>query len=123
MAASGWSAADATHGPLAQVVPGTPVIAITASPKGRSSVESFAQAASDLGGRVVAVGPTPQLTQGAADSVAPQTALLGPCPGLVPALSPLIEIIPLQQLALELALLRGLNPDQPAGLKKVTKTT
>jgi len=42
---------------------------------------------------------------------------------LVPELLPLIEIIPLQQLALELALLRGLNPDQPAGLKKVTKTT
>ena len=35
MAASGWSAADATHGPLGQVVPGTPVIALTASPNGR----------------------------------------------------------------------------------------
>jgi glucosamine--fructose-6-phosphate aminotransferase (isomerizing) len=34
----------------------------------------------------------------------------------------MIEIIPLQQLALKLALGRGIDPDKPAGLKKVTKT-
>lgn len=116
IAASGWSAADATHGPLGQVIPGTPVIALTASPDGRESVEAFARAAGDLGGRVIAVGGP---VEGAAEHVS--------LPGiqgeeLDPALLPLIEVLPLQQLALDLALGRGMDPDQPLGLAKVTKT-
>ena len=116
IAASGWSAADATHGPLGQVTPGTPVIVLTASPGGRESVEVFAETASNLGGHVIAVGV----------SVAGSTEHI-PLVGserddLDPALLPLIEIIPLQQLALDLALRRGKNPDQPIGLNKVTKT-
>ena len=116
IAASGWSAADATHGPLGQVVPGTPVIVLTASPDGRASVEAFAHAAGQLGGRVIAVG---EAVEGAAGHVS--------LPGLQgqdldPALVPAIEIIPLQQLALDLARRRGLDPDQPLGLAKVTKT-
>ena len=44
-------------------------------------------------------------------------------PGEVPdELSPLLEILPLQQLALHLALARGGDPDQPRGLRKVTET-
>jgi glucosamine--fructose-6-phosphate aminotransferase (isomerizing) len=106
MAASGWSAADATHGPLGQVVPGTPVIALTASPGGRESVQAFVEASLELGGRIIELG----LPGGNGPQV------------IDPALIPLIEIIPLQQLALELALDRGIDPDKPAGLKKVTKT-
>ncbi|MHA7271702.1 SIS domain-containing protein [Arthrobacter sp. HLT1-20] len=106
IAASGWSAADATHGPLGQVVPGTPVIALTASPGGRESVQAFVEASRKLGGMAVELG----LPRG----TGPQ--------GIDPALIPLVEIIPLQQLALNLALGRGINPDRPAGLKKVTKT-
>jgi glucosamine--fructose-6-phosphate aminotransferase (isomerizing) len=37
-------------------------------------------------------------------------------------LMPLLEILPFQQLALELALRRGLDPDRPIGLTKVTLT-
>ena len=37
-------------------------------------------------------------------------------------LSPLLEILPLQLLALRLALLRGNDPDRPRGLSKVTQT-
>jgi glucosamine--fructose-6-phosphate aminotransferase (isomerizing) len=36
--------------------------------------------------------------------------------------SPLLDILPLQQLALALALARGEDPDAPRGLKKVTVT-
>jgi glucosamine--fructose-6-phosphate aminotransferase (isomerizing) len=116
IAASGWSAADATHGPLGQVVPGTPVIVLTGSPDGRESVEAFAQAARDLGGRVIAVGDP---VGGPAEHV-PLLGLQGA--DLDPALLPLIEVIPLQQLALDLARRRGMDPDQPIGLAKVTKT-
>jgi glucosamine--fructose-6-phosphate aminotransferase (isomerizing) len=106
IAASGWSAADATHGPLGQVVPGTPVIALTASPGGRESVQAFVEASQELGGTIIELG----LPGGTGPQV------------IDPALLPLIEIIPLQQLALNLALGRGIDPDKPAGLKKVTKT-
>jgi glucosamine--fructose-6-phosphate aminotransferase (isomerizing) len=44
------------------------------------------------------------------------------CPGVTEELHPIIDIIPLQQLALEMTLARGFNPDAPRGLSKVTKT-
>jgi glucosamine--fructose-6-phosphate aminotransferase (isomerizing) len=108
IAASGWSAADAKHGPLGQVVAGTPVLFLTASPGGRESVESFVHDVVGLGGRPIVL-----------DSSFPGMSR----PGLDPALIPLLEILPLQQLALELAVGRGLDPDRPAGLRKVTQTS
>lgn len=37
-------------------------------------------------------------------------------------LSPLVTVLPGQQMALSLTLAKGLNPDRPLGLHKVTKT-
>ena len=42
--------------------------------------------------------------------------------GLPEELSPVVEIIPLQMLAHELAVVRGFDPDTPRGLHKVTET-
>jgi glucosamine--fructose-6-phosphate aminotransferase (isomerizing) len=42
--------------------------------------------------------------------------------GLPEELMPVLEILPLQQLAWRLALDRGADPDQPRGLSKVTRT-
>jgi glutamine---fructose-6-phosphate transaminase (isomerizing) len=42
--------------------------------------------------------------------------------GIPEQLHPVLEILPLQQLALRLALERGVNPDAPRGLQKVTET-
>jgi len=114
IAASGWSAADATHGPLGQVGANTPVVALTASPGGRDSVLTFADAAAQLGARIVALGPV----AGRDDFDSAWNGDVSTVDELLPAL----EIIPLQLLALKLARLRGLDPDTPAGLKKVTLT-
>jgi glucosamine--fructose-6-phosphate aminotransferase (isomerizing) len=38
------------------------------------------------------------------------------------ALTPVVEILPLQRLAWSLAVARGLDPDRPAGLRKATET-
>ncbi|WP_440709500.1 SIS domain-containing protein [Herbiconiux sp. YIM B11900] len=125
IAASGWSVADATHGPLGQVVPGTPVVVLAASPGGRASVATFSAAAAALGGELILVGGN---GLDASTPVRSHIALAGldagdPASARMPdELIPLIEILPLQQLALALALERGLNPDQPAGLNKVTRT-
>ncbi|MCU1544363.1 MAG: Glutamine--fructose-6-phosphate transaminase [Microbacteriaceae bacterium] len=120
IAASGWSVADATHGPLGQVIAGTPVVVLTASPGGRESVATFSSAAAALGAELIVIGD-----QGLDESTPVYSRI--PLPalsefGVADELIPLIEILPLQQLALALALERGLDPDQPAGLNKVTRT-
>jgi glucosamine--fructose-6-phosphate aminotransferase (isomerizing) len=42
--------------------------------------------------------------------------------GVVPELRPVLEILPAQLLAAETALGRGIDPDAPRGLHKVTRT-
>lgn len=115
IAASGWSASDATHGPLGQVEPGVPVIALTSAPEGRESVQAFTLAAHRLGGAVYTFGP-------AADGLSSaEPALTGLHDVWAPAI-PLLEIIPMQRLALGLSLRLGRDPDSPAGLSKLTRT-
>lgn len=100
ISASGWSATDATHGPLGQVVPGMPVIGIVSDPAARASVESFLSAAAALDARILRV------------DVATSNA----------ALTPLLDILPFQWAALRTSVAKGLDPDAPIGLKKVTQT-
>jgi glucosamine--fructose-6-phosphate aminotransferase (isomerizing) len=42
--------------------------------------------------------------------------------GVAEHLLPVLEILPLQRLARRLALDRGIDPDRPRGLAKVTRT-
>jgi glucosamine--fructose-6-phosphate aminotransferase (isomerizing) len=113
--ASGWSAADATHGPLGQVVAGTPVIAFTASPAGRASVLAFVDAARELGGAIAIIGDGPTRSELVSPALSRET-------GLAPELLPLVEIIPAQRLALAVSLARHRDPDRPPGLRKQTST-
>jgi glucosamine--fructose-6-phosphate aminotransferase (isomerizing) len=45
-----------------------------------------------------------------------------PTPEVDERYAPLLDILPLQRLALSLALARGENPDSPRALRKVTAT-
>ncbi|MCK8607917.1 SIS domain-containing protein [Agromyces sp. C10] len=112
VAASGWSAADATHGPLGQVADGTLVIALTGSPAGRESVVDFVTAARSRGARVLEIGP----------AVIPGATCIDAAGETPEELIPVLEILPLQVLAAGLAERRGIDPDRPAGLSKVTMT-
>ncbi|GAA1059144.1 SIS domain-containing protein [Agromyces bracchium] len=112
IAASGWSAADAAHGPLGQVDDGTLVIALTGTAAGRESVVEFAAAAMARGARILEIGPA-----AVADSTSIDTAA-----GVPDELVPMLEVLPLQVLAAELSSRRGMDPDRPAGLSKVTMT-
>lgn len=100
ISASGWSATDATHGPLGQVTPGLPVIGLTSDPASAPSVRSFLAAARVLGARVLKI------------EISTTDA----------ALTPLLDILPIQAAALRTALAKGLDPDVPTGLLKVTRT-
>ncbi|EEP71523.1 glutamine-fructose-6-phosphate transaminase [Micromonospora sp. ATCC 39149] len=106
-----FSGADLLHGPLAMTDPDVPVLAVVGSgPGGRSMGEVLPR----LGERRADV-----VVVGSADV---EGATRMPVPEVDERYAPLLDILPLQRLALELALARGEDPDAPRGLKKVTAT-
>ncbi|MGC4803564.1 SIS domain-containing protein [Micromonospora sp. DT233] len=106
-----FSGADLLHGPLAMTDPDVPVLAVVGSgPGGRSMGEVLPR----LGERradVVVVGSAD--VEGATRLAVPEVD---------ERYAPLLDILPVQRLALALALTRGEDPDAPRGLKKVTAT-
>ncbi|WP_091078731.1 SIS domain-containing protein [Micromonospora nigra] len=106
-----FSGADLLHGPLAMTDPDVPVLAVVGSgPGGRSMGEVL-----------------PRLGERRADVVVVGSAEVGGAtrmavPEVDERYAPLLDILPLQRLALALALARGEDPDSPRGLKKVTAT-
>lgn len=112
LSAQAFSGADLLHGPLALVDREMPVIAIV--PRGRAE-DAIRQVLDRLvagGGDLLVVGDS---------AVIPQAPHL-PLPQIAEELSPILEIVPLQLLARDLAVARGGNPDAPRGLSKVTET-
>ncbi len=110
-----YSSADFRHGPIATVNQGFPVLLV--APRGSISedlVDLFSNLRR-LKAELVVISDDPALLQGA------QLPLPIPA-GLPEWLSPLVAIIPGQLFALNLAIARGLDPDQPPGLTKVTET-
>jgi glucosamine--fructose-6-phosphate aminotransferase (isomerizing) len=61
------------------------------------------------------------LAVGSAAAEMPASARID-VPATAEEVAPILEVLPLQRLALELALARGGDPDQPRGLSKVTRT-
>ncbi|MFC4106951.1 SIS domain-containing protein [Micromonospora zhanjiangensis] len=107
-----FSGADLLHGPLAMTDPDVPVLAVVGSgPGGRAMGEVLPRLA-ERGADLVAVGSA--AVPGAATRLA--------VPEVDERYAPLLDILPLQRLALALALARGEDPDAPRGLKKVTAT-
>lgn len=109
VSAQAFSAADLLHGPLAMVDPLLPVIAFVPAGRGGQALDPVLARLAERGADVLRVGP-------GADC-----ELRTPV-GVPEALAPIIEILPLQSLALHLARARGENPDAPRGLRKITET-
>jgi glucosamine--fructose-6-phosphate aminotransferase (isomerizing) len=105
--AEGASAADFLHGPIAVVRRELPVLTLSAGGPAAADVAEFADAARARGGRVLAIGP---------DGDLPIPAAIGDGLAAIPA------IVRAQQLARAVSLLRGIDPDTPFGLSKVTAT-
>mgnify|MGYP005839556507 CR=1 FL=1 len=110
-----YSSADFMHGPIAIVEPGYPVILI--APSGQV-YQDLARLAENLGARradLVVISDEAKVLDLA------QTPLR--LPVTVPEwLSPVTAVLPAQLLAYHLALARGLDPDRPRGLRKITET-
>jgi glutamine---fructose-6-phosphate transaminase (isomerizing) len=106
--ADGYSAADLRHGPIAAVTRGLPVVALCASGPARSDVVALVEELRARQARVLVVGTDH------ADVALPREA--------PDALSPIAAVVRGQQLAYELAVRLGYDPDSPEGLTKVTPT-
>ncbi|WP_432542898.1 SIS domain-containing protein [Kineococcus sp. SYSU DK002] len=114
LSAQAFSAADLMHGPLAMVDADRPVIAVVPEGRGGEAVAPVLAALHERGADVCAVAPP---------GLAPEaTVRLALPPGMPEDLAPVVQIVPLQRLALEMAVARGLDPDAPRGLRKVTET-
>lgn len=110
-----YSPADLMHGPIAAIGSGWPVLAIAPSGPAHESVTSVFAALEERGARLLVVSDSPDALA-RADTPLPLVA------GVPEWLSPLTAVIPAQVTAMQLAQLRGLDVDSPAGLRKITLT-
>ena len=115
VAAEPASPADFLHGPVAMLEPGFPVLAIMPSGPAGAAVREVLAAAHERAADVTVIAEPDHVVTGA-------ERLLAVEPG-PEWLSPLCAVIPAQLLAVGAAERRGLDPDRPAGLQKVTRTT
>jgi glucosamine--fructose-6-phosphate aminotransferase (isomerizing) len=106
VAALAFSGADLLHGPLAMADPNVPVVAVVGGGPAGASMREVVGRLGERRADLVVVGPAGTIRT----------------PDVDERHAPLLDILPLQQLALALALHRGENPDTPRGLKKVTAT-
>ena len=111
-----YSAADFEHGPLALAEPGLPVIAIAPSgPPLPGMLELLGRLRDDHQADLIVLSDRPEVR----DLTEAHLAL----PAGVPDwLMPVVSIVPGQLLAMHLARARGLDPDQPRHIRKVTLT-
>ena len=114
MPAHAFSGADLLHGPLAMVDNVSPVIAVAAEGVGGTALEPVLERLRERGADLVVIGSKEHVAGASAGFVLPT--------GVPEELSPILEILPLQQLAYHVTMARGLNPDAPRALAKVTET-
>ncbi|KRE24580.1 iron dicitrate transport regulator FecR [Bosea sp. Root483D1] len=109
--AEAFSAAEVLHGPLALVGPGFPALALDPGDEGSESVRAAAKAFTGLGA---------DLRYAGGDSGAGEGLPLPP--DLHAALLPLAQVRAFYGALAALAQSRGLDPDRPPHLSKVTRT-
>jgi glutamine---fructose-6-phosphate transaminase (isomerizing) len=114
LVANAFSGADLLHGPMAMIHRGFPVLAIVPPGPGSRALQPVLQRLAEIGADTLVVGDAAATRLGTVGITLPD---LGP-----EALSPILAILPMQQFAFHLARQRGLDPDEPRGLQKVTET-
>jgi len=122
VSAQAFSGADLMHGPMAMIDAAVPVIAVVSPGRDGEAMAPVLERLAELGGPLLRVGAASG-GAGTAPAGGPARAELPiAADGLPEHLLPVLEILPLQRLALTLALRRGLDPDRPRGLSKITQT-
>ena len=115
VAAMAYSAADFEHGPLALAEPGLPVL--TVAPSGTdldAQLDLLTSLKADLGARLLVISDAPAAREIDEGLALPE--------GIPPWLAPIVEIVPAQLYAYHLTVARGLDPEHPRTINKVTET-
>lgn len=108
-----YSAADFQHGPIALVGPGFPVLAVATSGPALADMVGLLGRLRDAGARLLVLSDDAEV-----GAIGDGVTL----PSVPEWLSPLVAIIPAQLFAYHVARARGLDPEAPRNLTKVTLT-
>jgi glucosamine--fructose-6-phosphate aminotransferase (isomerizing) len=108
--AEAFSAAEIRHGPMALVKPGFPLVVFRQEDETGASVDELVAEIVGRGGEVFVAGPA---TPGAVEL---------PSEPAHPAIQPMLQIQSFYRAVNALSLARGLDPDSPPHLTKVTET-
>jgi glucosamine--fructose-6-phosphate aminotransferase (isomerizing) len=115
VAAEPLTSTDLAHGPIAAVDAMFPVWTIASNDECLPALVAAAARVREAGAALVACG--------SAAAEVPEAAFRLPVPEApLPVLSPLLSVVPGQLFAAALARAKGLDPDRPEGLTKVTLT-
>jgi glucosamine--fructose-6-phosphate aminotransferase (isomerizing) len=115
VAAMAYSAADFEHGPLALAEPGLPVLAVaTGGTELDAQIDLLTRLNEDHGARLLVISDAPAALE-IDEGLAMPT-------GVPPWLAPIVEIVPAQLYAYHLTVARGLDPEHPRTIRKVTET-
>jgi glutamine---fructose-6-phosphate transaminase (isomerizing) len=113
VAAEPLTATGFAHGPVAALDGMFPVWAIASDDASLDAVREAAARVRGAGATLIASGPAADRLEGAAHVLSVPTPPIS-------LLTPLLSVVPGQMLAWALAQAKGLDPDRPVGLSKVT---
>jgi glucosamine--fructose-6-phosphate aminotransferase (isomerizing) len=111
-----FSTADFLHGPIAVLEPGYPVLAVAARGPATEDMVAALNISREAGAALVTISNQPEVQTLAHHSLAFDTEV-------EEWLSPIPAIVIGQLFAYHLTLAKGLDPEAPRGLRKVTRTT
>lgn len=108
--AEGYGGGSLKHGPFALLDKGTPVIHLVFNDQNAQAMRIAAQEVKARGSYNICITDKPSLCKGLADDI-----IAIPSNG---PLTALLAVVPMQLLAYELSVARGINPDKPRHLAK-----
>jgi glutamine---fructose-6-phosphate transaminase (isomerizing) len=115
LAADPYSAADFLHGPLVLVEPGYPVIVLATSGPTAADIDALLDRLGELDVDPIVISDRPEAISGGSLGIRLPS-------GLPDWLMPIAAIVPGQLLALHLAIARGIDPESPRWIAKITLT-
>ncbi len=110
--AEGYPAAEMKHGPIALIDDKMPVVVIAVRDNAYEKIMGNVEEVKARGGRVLAIASEGD------EEIAKKADHVIYIPATLPALTPVLSVIPLQVLAYHIAVMRGCNVDQPRNLAK-----
>jgi glucosamine--fructose-6-phosphate aminotransferase (isomerizing) len=110
-----YSSADFMHGPIALAEPGVPTLAVVAEGPAADGLADVLVEVAEAGSPTLVVSESgPRRALG--------TRAIALPPGIPEWLLPIVSIVPAQLFAYHLTLAKGLDPERPRNLSKVTRT-